>query len=153
VAPSARRNPISERRSGTEITITLAIPTPPTSSATAPRPRNNDVKAVLAAARASRASDGRETCSGSSGAPSKSRTSCARSWSARTKTVEAVPSASKSSSAIGKPISAAVSSWGASVIASRMPMTVNQRPPSHMREPVSATPSVVAASAPSTTAG
>jgi hypothetical protein len=40
--------------------MTLAIPTPPTSSATAPRPRNSEVNAVLAAARASSASDGRE---------------------------------------------------------------------------------------------
>ena len=61
VAPSARRRPISERRSSTEMTMTLAIPTPPTSSATAPRPRNSEVNAPSAAARASSASDGRET--------------------------------------------------------------------------------------------
>ena len=35
-APSARRTPISPRRSSTEITITLVIPTPPTTRATAP---------------------------------------------------------------------------------------------------------------------
>ena len=71
----------------------------------------------------------------------------------RTKTVDAVPSASNRYSAAAKPISAAVSSCGASVNGSRMPMTVNQRPPIHTREPVSSMPSVLAASAPSTTAG
>ncbi len=45
VAPSARRSPISERRSSTEMTITFAMPTPPTSSATAPSPRNSEVNA------------------------------------------------------------------------------------------------------------
>ncbi len=47
VAPRARRRPISERRSSTEITITLAIPTPPTSRATAPSPSSSAVKAVV----------------------------------------------------------------------------------------------------------
>ena len=42
--------------------MTLAMPTPPTSSATAPRPRNSAVNALLAAARAAIASDGRDTC-------------------------------------------------------------------------------------------
>ena len=65
VAPSARRRPISERRSSTEMTITLAIPTPPTSSATAPSPRKSAVKASLTAARASSASEGRLTCTSS----------------------------------------------------------------------------------------
>ena len=41
------------------MTITFAIPTPPTSSATAPSPRKSDVKVLFAAARASIASDGR----------------------------------------------------------------------------------------------
>ena len=59
VAPSARRRPISLRRSITAITITLAMPIPPTSRATAPRPRNSDVNAVLAASSAASASDGR----------------------------------------------------------------------------------------------
>ena len=36
-----RRRPISERRSRTEMTMTLAMPTPPTRSATAPSPRNS----------------------------------------------------------------------------------------------------------------
>ena len=40
-APSARRSPISVRRSSTAMTMTLAMPMPPTSSATAPRPRNS----------------------------------------------------------------------------------------------------------------
>src|SRR2546423_14124701 len=40
VAPSARRSPISERRSSTEMTMMLATPIAPTSSATAPSPRN-----------------------------------------------------------------------------------------------------------------
>ena len=39
-APSARRNPISDRRSKTEMTMMFATPTAPTSSDTAPRPRN-----------------------------------------------------------------------------------------------------------------
>ena len=40
----ARRRPISGRRSSTEITMTLAIPTPPTSRATAPSPSRSEVK-------------------------------------------------------------------------------------------------------------
>ena len=45
VAPRARRTPISARRSSTEMTITLAMPTPPTSRATAPRPSSRAVRA------------------------------------------------------------------------------------------------------------
>ena len=72
------------------MTITFAIPTPPTSSATAPSPRNSEVNAVLAAALAASASDGRETStsSGRSGfavGPSRSRTPASiASGSART---------------------------------------------------------------------
>ena len=62
VAPSARRKPISPRRSRTEITMMLAMPTPPTRMATAPRPRNNPENAARAAARAARMLDGRLTC-------------------------------------------------------------------------------------------
>src|SRR4051812_21755176 len=40
VAPSARRRPISDRRSSTEMIMMLATPTAPTISATIPRPRN-----------------------------------------------------------------------------------------------------------------
>jgi hypothetical protein len=65
LAPSARRKPISARRSSTEITMMLPMPTPPTSTATAPRPRNRPVKAVRAAARAARMLDGRLTCTAS----------------------------------------------------------------------------------------
>jgi hypothetical protein len=61
VAPSARRRPISPRRSSTEITMMLPMPIPPTSTATAPRPRNSPVRAVRAAARAARMLDGRLT--------------------------------------------------------------------------------------------
>ena len=61
VAPSARRRPISPRRSSTEITMMFAIPIAPTSSATAPRPSSSVVNWPLAAARASSASDGRLT--------------------------------------------------------------------------------------------
>jgi hypothetical protein len=43
----------------------LAIPTPPTSTATAPRPRNSPVNAVPAAARAARMLEGRLTCTAS----------------------------------------------------------------------------------------
>ena len=53
VAPSARRRPISDLRSITLITITFAIPTPPTSNATAPSPSRSEVKAPSAAALAS----------------------------------------------------------------------------------------------------
>jgi hypothetical protein len=41
LAPSARRRPISARRSSTEITMVLATPMPPTSNATAASPRNS----------------------------------------------------------------------------------------------------------------
>jgi hypothetical protein len=60
-APSARRNPTSERRSSTEMIITLAIPIAPTRRATAPAPRKSEVKALSAAACALRASEGRLT--------------------------------------------------------------------------------------------
>src|ERR1700758_4070830 len=50
VAPRARRRPISERRSRTEMTMMLATPIAPTSSATAPRPRNRTLNALLASA-------------------------------------------------------------------------------------------------------
>ena len=43
------------------MTMTFAMPTPPTSSATPPRARNNDVNAPFAAAFASIASVGRST--------------------------------------------------------------------------------------------
>src|SRR5215475_5036871 len=61
VAPSARRRPISERRSSTEMTMMLATPTAPTSSATAPRPRNRVSSASLASAWAVSAAEGWET--------------------------------------------------------------------------------------------
>ena len=61
VAPSARRRPISERRSRTEMTMTLAMPTPPTRRATAPRPRSSPLYAPLAATSALRMSDGKVT--------------------------------------------------------------------------------------------
>ena len=47
VAPSARRSPISLRRSRTEMTMMFATPTAPTSSATAPRPRKRPFSAAL----------------------------------------------------------------------------------------------------------
>ena len=61
VAPSARRSPISLRRSRTEMTMMLATPTAPTSSATAPRPRNRVLNAPLASAWAVSAAEGWET--------------------------------------------------------------------------------------------
>ena len=61
VAPSARRSPISERRSSTDMSMMLATPTPATNRATAASPRNSEVKAPAAAARAASASDGRVT--------------------------------------------------------------------------------------------
>src|SRR5437588_4414311 len=61
VAPSARRKPISPRRSSTEITMMLAIPIAPTINATAPSPSSSVVKCPLAAARASSTFDGRLT--------------------------------------------------------------------------------------------
>ena len=68
--------------------MTFAIPTPPTSSATAPRPSSSDVNAPFAAARASSASDGRLTytssgCSGLAAPATMSRTAGRRSGSAR----------------------------------------------------------------------
>jgi hypothetical protein len=47
------------------MTMMLAMPTPPTSTATAPRPRNSPAYAVRAAARAARMLDGRLTCTAS----------------------------------------------------------------------------------------
>jgi hypothetical protein len=64
-APSARRRPISARRSSTEITIVFAMPTPPTTSATAPRARKSPTNVVRAAIRARRISDGRRTSTAS----------------------------------------------------------------------------------------
>jgi hypothetical protein len=46
VAPSARRSPISLRRSRTEITMMLATPTAPTSGATA-QPEEQGVERAL----------------------------------------------------------------------------------------------------------
>ena len=89
VAPSARRRPISERRSMTAMSITFAMPSAPTASATSASPRNSAVNAVAAAALASIASDGRwtVTASGRSGlavAPRTARTSSTCAGSART---------------------------------------------------------------------
>src|SRR5580704_10706248 len=50
VAPRARRRPISERRSRTEMIMMLATPTAPTRRATAPRPRKRPLRALLASA-------------------------------------------------------------------------------------------------------
>src|SRR5260221_656132 len=61
VAPRARRRPISDRRSRTEMTMMLATPTAPTSRATAPRPRNRPLRALLASAWATSAAEGWET--------------------------------------------------------------------------------------------
>src|SRR6266516_4889279 len=47
VAPRARRRPISERRSRTEMIMMLATPTAPTISATAPSPRKRLLNALL----------------------------------------------------------------------------------------------------------
>ena len=51
-APSARRTPISPRRSSTEITITLVMPTPPTTRATAPSASSRLRSAASVVARA-----------------------------------------------------------------------------------------------------
>ncbi|GAB3580408.1 hypothetical protein GCM10027445_50660 [Amycolatopsis endophytica] len=100
MAPSERRNPISARRSRTEITIVFATPTPPTSNATAPSPSSSPVTA---------------------------------------------------SPATSHPTSAPESSSGASGAGSRMPTTVNQRPPisTSMSGPARLIPSRAAASEPS----
>ena len=58
VAPRARRRPISERRSSTEMIMMLATPTAPTIRATTPRPRKRLSNAPAAAARAVSASEG-----------------------------------------------------------------------------------------------
>ena len=83
VAPSARRSPISLRRSSTEMTMMLATPIAPTSSATAPSPRNRVLNAPLASAWATSAEDGTDTSGllGSSGsvcAPSRLSTALTR---------------------------------------------------------------------------
>lgn len=61
VAPIDLLTPISILRSRTDMTITFAIATPPTSKATDPKPSNRLVKASSAACCASSASDGRVT--------------------------------------------------------------------------------------------
>jgi hypothetical protein len=61
VAPSARRRPISERRSRTEMIMVLATPTAPTIRATTPSPRKRLLNAPAAAARAVNTSEGRLT--------------------------------------------------------------------------------------------
>jgi hypothetical protein len=86
VAPSARRSPISERRSSTEMTMMLATPIAPTKSATAPRPRNRVSRAPLAAAAAVSAAEGWETLtwlgfSGLAWAPSRLSTRVVAAWS------------------------------------------------------------------------
>src|SRR3954453_17775386 len=58
VAPRARRRPISERRSSTEMIMMLATPTAPTIRATIPSPRKRLSNAPAAAARAVSTSDG-----------------------------------------------------------------------------------------------
>ena len=58
VAPIDLLTPISIRRSSTDMTITFAIATPPTSKATEPKPKSRLVKASSAACCASRASEG-----------------------------------------------------------------------------------------------
>ena len=73
------------------MTMMFATPTPPTSSATAPRPRNSPVSALFAAARASSAADGWLTstwsgCSGSAVAASSDCTAATAAVSARTYT-------------------------------------------------------------------
>src|SRR4029079_4525644 len=58
VAPRARRRPISERRSSTEMIMMFATPTAPTISATTPSPRKRLSNAPAAAARAVSTSEG-----------------------------------------------------------------------------------------------
>src|SRR5579864_6750511 len=58
VAPRARRRPISDRRSRTEMIMMLATQTAPTISATTPGPRKRLLKAPAAAALAVSTSDG-----------------------------------------------------------------------------------------------
>ncbi|HEX4656028.1 MAG TPA: hypothetical protein VH307_01475 [Streptosporangiaceae bacterium] len=82
---SARRSPISERRSRMEMTIMLATPMAPTSSATAPRPRNRVSRAPLASAWAVSAAEGWETVtwpgfSGLACAPSRLSTWVVAAW-------------------------------------------------------------------------
>jgi hypothetical protein len=88
VAPRARRRPISERRSRTEMIMMLATPTAPTRRATAPRPRNRLLRALLASAWATRAAEGWLTLtslgfSGLAVAARRSSTALTRSFWAR----------------------------------------------------------------------
>ena len=105
------------------------MPTPPTSSATAPRPKNSPVNAPRVAALATSASDGRTTwtASGWTGfAVTASTDSTADTWSGSVRTYSRVGLPAKASRlrATGKPISAASSISGAIAAGARMPTTV-----------------------------
>lgn len=96
VAPNARRNPISLRRSSTEMTMVFATPIPPTSSAIEPTPTSNPVNAWSTVFLAASASEGRETLTevGACGlmvGGSSSRTAATRSSEERSKIIVGVP--------------------------------------------------------------
>ncbi len=134
VAPRARRTPISDRRSSTETTIMLAIPMPPTSRATPPRPSSRAVSVSSTASRAARASEGRDTSisSGAAGlavAASTASTASTASGVVRTCTVLGDRLVSKSCSATSYPMNAALSRLASTGTGSRMPITVNHWPP------------------------
>ena len=106
VAPRARRTPISVRRSSTDITMMLAMATPATRRATAPRPMSSPVRAWSAARLASRASAGRVTstasgCWGLTVAGITSATALSDSGSARTYRVVGESDVSNRSAATG----------------------------------------------------
>src|SRR6266545_1679417 len=96
-AVTADPSTISARRSSTEITIVLATPMPPTSSATAPRPSSRPVKVLSTAAWAASASEGLDTstslgCAGLAVLASRSRTASTAAGSVLVYTVVMSPS-------------------------------------------------------------
>ncbi len=115
------------------MTMTLAMPMPPTSSATPPSPSSNAVSVLSTSFFALMTSDGRETCTspglcGFAVAGSTARTGSTWAGSVTTNTLDGATVASKSRSAIGRPMNAAVSRFGYSGAGARMPTTENHVP-------------------------
>ena len=160
MAPIALRKPISLLRSITAITITFAIPIPPTSRATAPSPIKRLVNVEFATARASKTSEARLTCtsSGFSGftvAAITERTSSTYSGYARIYMVSTSPSCEKYSSAAAYPMIAALSKSAANGKGSIIPTTENHSSPIHksFKSATSCIPRRSAATEPKTTTG
>ena len=118
------------------MTMTLAIPTPPTSRATAPSPRNSLLYAPLVTTSAWMMPDSSvtSTVEGSAGLTVAGSTAAtASTWleSLRTNSSVGLPSKPKYCSATGKPMNAMLSIVVCSSMWLRTPTTVNQCPPIH----------------------